>query len=288
MIGTLNALVETVEQSHDESLDVGRLAREHGTTEYHLRRMFSALAQMPLSEYVRRRRMTLAAADLVRGEQNLLDVAVRYGYGSVEAFGRAFRAVHGASPAQVRRHGGPLSTQPMLRFRLSVEGSVPMDVTITDRPAFVLAGHAAEVPLIHEGVNPHIQQHIASIPPEEHGRLKSLSDTEPAGILAVTAGLEPDAPEGATLTYLHAVALRADSTVPADLDTMSVDAGTWAVFHSSGPFPDALQQTWAATATDWFPSNPWRLRPGPSILRYLELTDTRATCEIWMPIEQAD
>ncbi|WP_324650740.1 AraC family transcriptional regulator [Georgenia sp. H159] len=287
MIGTLNALVELVEQRHDEPLDVARFAREHGSTEYHLRRMFSALAQLPLSEYVRRRRMTLAAADLVRGEPNLLDLAVRHGYGSVEAFGRAFRAVHGTSPAEVRRHGGPLSTQPMLRFRLSVEGSTPMDVTITDRPAFVLAGHAAQVPLVHRGVNPHIQEHIASIAPEEHGRLKSLSDTEPAGILAVTAGLEPDVEEGSMLTYLHAVALRDGSTVPADLDAVPVEAGTWAVFHSSGPFPDALQQTYAATATDWFPSNPWRLRPGPSILRYLELTDSHATCEIWMPVEPA-
>ncbi len=287
LIGTLNALVELVEQRHDAPVDVTDVARRHGTTEYHLRRMFSALAQMPVSEYVRRRRMTLAAADLVHGEPNLLDVAVRYGYGSVEAFGRAFRSVHGTSPAEVRRDGGPLSTQPMLRFRLSVEGSSPMDVTITDRPAFVLAGHAAQVPLVHRGVNPHIQDHIASIPPAEHARLKAMSDTEPGGILAVTAGQEPDAPEGAMLTYLHAVALRVDTTVPDDLDTMPVEAGTWAVFHSSGPFPDALQQTWAATATDWFPSNPWRLRSGPSILRYLELTETEATCEIWMPIEPA-
>lgn len=288
MIGTLNALVDLVEQNHDETIDAAGFAREHGTTEYHLRRMFSALAGMPLSEYVRRRRMTLAAADLVRGEPNLLELAVRYGYGSVEAFGRAFRAVHGTGPADVRRHGGPLSTQPVLRFRLSVEGSTPMDVTITDRPAFTLAGHAAEVPLIHQGVNPHIQEHIASIAPEEHGHLKALSDTEPGGILAVTADIEPDAPEGSMLTYLHAVAVRAETALPDDLDSMPVEAGTWAVFHSSGPFPNALQRTWAATATEWFPSNPWRLRPGPSILRYLELTDAHATCEIWMPIERAD
>lgn len=287
MIGTLNALVDLVEENHDQPLDVAAFAREHGTTEYHLRRMFSALAGLPLSEYVRRRRMTLAAADLVRGEPSLLDVAVRYGYGSVEAFTRAFRSVHGTGPSDVRRAGGPLVTQPVLRFRLSVEGSTPMDVTITDRPAFVLAGHAAQVPLQHRGVNPAIQEHIASIAPEEHARLKALSDTDPAGILAVTAGTEPDAPEGSSLTYLHGVAVRADSPLPPDLDTMTVDAGTWAVFHSSGPFPAAMQQTWAATATDWFPSNPWRLRPGPSIVRYLELTDTNATCEIWMPIEPA-
>lgn len=286
MIGTLNALVELVERSLGEEIDVAAFARERGTTEYHLRRMFSSLAQMPLSEYARRRRMTLAGADLAAGELNLLAVAVRYGYGSVEAFGRAFRSVHGTGPADVRRHGGPLSTQPMLRFRLSVEGSTPMDVTITDRPAFVLIGHAAQVPLIHQGVNPHIQEHIASIAPEEHARLKALANTEPAGILAVTADIEADAAQGSILTYLHSVAVSAEIAVPDDLDALKIEAGTWAVFSSRGPFPDAVQQLWAATATDWFPSNPWRLRPGPSILRYLELTDTYADCELWLPVEK--
>ncbi|MFE7651089.1 helix-turn-helix transcriptional regulator, partial [Streptomyces phaeoluteigriseus] len=128
MIGTLNALIDRVEAAPDEELDVAAVARAHGTTEYHLRRMFSALAGMPVSEYVRRRRMTIAAAELVGGAPSLLDVAVRHGYGSVEAFGRAFRAVHGIGPAEARRDGGPPRTQPTLRFRLSVEGSTPMDV----------------------------------------------------------------------------------------------------------------------------------------------------------------
>jgi AraC family transcriptional regulator len=286
MIAALNALVDLVEQQVGDEIDVASVARAHGTTEYHLRRMFSALAGMPLSEYVRRRRMTLAGADLVSGAASLLDVAVRYGYGSVEAFGRGFRTVHGISPAESRRDGGPLRTQPTLRFRLSVEGSTPMHVTITRLPALTLAGHAAEVPLIHEGVNPHIQQHIAGIPAEEHARLKALSDAEPAGILAVTADIEPDAPEGSLLTYLHGVALRDSTAAPADLDTLRVEAGNWAVFAAEGAFPETLQDLWAATATQWFPSNPWRLRPGPSIVRYLDLTATYVRCELWLPIEE--
>ena len=64
------------------------------------RRMFSALAGMPLSEYVRRRRMTVAAPEVVTGIGDLLGIAVRYGYGSAEAFGRAFQSVHGVSPGQ--------------------------------------------------------------------------------------------------------------------------------------------------------------------------------------------
>ena len=134
------------------------------------------LAGMPLSEYVRRRRMTAAAADLVAGSDDLLTLAVRYGYGSAEAFGRAFQSVHGVSPGQARRDGGPFRTQPCLRFRLTVEGAAPMDVRLVTRPAFRLVGHAARVPLVHEGVNPAIQQHVASLTPPEHQRLKALGD----------------------------------------------------------------------------------------------------------------
>ncbi len=289
MISALNRLVDLVEQHLTAELDVSRLAGALGTTEYHLRRMFSSLAGMPLSEYVRRRRMTVAAADVVRGEDELLSIAVRHGYGSTEAFGRAFRSVHGAGPGEVRRDGGPLRTQPQLRFRLTVEGSIPMDTRIVERPAFRLVGHAVRVPLIHHGVNPHIHQHIAALPPAEHVRLKALSDTEPGGLLQVSDGLDPDGAEGSDLTYLHGVAVSRNTPAPEDLDAIEAPAGRWAVFGTAGPHPQALQQTWAATATEWFPSNPWRLRPGPSIVAVLDRAAdfSTATCELWLPVEPA-
>ncbi|MFC6016833.1 GyrI-like domain-containing protein [Plantactinospora solaniradicis] len=287
MISALNRLVDLVEDHLTEEIDVNGLAKTLGTTEYHLRRMFSSLAGMPLSEYVRRRRMTVAAAAVVSGGDDLLSIAVQHGYGSSEAFGRAFRAVHGAGPAAVRRDGGPLRAQPQLRFRLTVEGSVPMDTRVVDRPAFRLVGHATRVPLVHQGVNPHIQQHVAALPEHEHLRLKDLSDTEPAGLLAVSDDLDPDRTEGSELTYLHGVAVSRDAPSADGLDTIEVPAGTWAVFRTTGPYPDALQETWAATATEWFPANRWRLRPGPEIVAVLERAGdfSTATCELWLPVE---
>ncbi|MCT9819802.1 AraC family transcriptional regulator [Microbacterium sp. W1N] len=288
MIAELNRLVELIEARLDDDLDVASLAAGLGTTQYHLRRMFSSLAGMPLSEYVRRRRMTLAAADIVGGD-DLLKIAVRYGYGSTEAFGRAFRSVHGALPGEVRRGGGPLRTQPQLRFRLTVEGNSTMDTRITERPAFRLVGHATRVPLIHHGINPHIQAHIAALPAAEHARLKALGDTEPHGILQVSDDVDADYAEGSELTYLHGVALAAATPVPDDLDAIEVPGGTWAVFRAAGEYPAALQQVWSATATDWFPSNPWRLRPGPSMVAVLERADDfrTAVCELWLPVERA-
>lgn len=287
MIEILNRLIDAVEADLGDEVDVDKLAREAGTTSYHVRRMFSSLAGMPVSEYIRRRRMTVAASDVV-GDEDLLTIAVRYGYGSTEAFGRAFRAVHGVSHGQVRRDGGPLRSQPQLRFRLTVEGSSPMDARIIEHPAFRLIGHAIRVPLIHEGINPHIQAHVTSLPPTEHARLKEMGNTEPSGLLQVSADVDPDYTEGSQLTYLHGVAVEAGTAVPGDLDVIEVPAGTWVVFRVSGAYPAALQETWAATATDWFPSNPWRLRPGPSIVAVLKRAAdfSTATCELWLPVER--
>ena len=161
-----------------------------------------------------------------------------------------------------------------------------MDARITDRPAFRLVGHATRVPLIHAGANPHIQSFIASLPVTEHAHLKQLSNTEPTGLLQVSANVDPDYEEGTELTYLHGVAV--SGAAPDGLDSIEVEEGTWAVFRTSGAYPAALQQTWAATATEWFPSNPWQLRPGPSIVAVLERADdfSTATTELWLPVER--
>lgn len=290
MIAELNAVVAAIEDQLAKDpatpVDLAALARWVGTTEHHLRRMFSSLAGMPVSDYVRRRRMALAAATVVAGGEDLLGIGVRHGYGSAEAFGRAFRAVHGASPGEVRRDGGPLRTQPAISFALVVHGGGTMDTRITTLPALRLVGHARRVRLVHQGSNPEIVEHVSSVPVEETVRLKALNDVEPMGVLAVCDDLDPDRAEGSELTYLHGVATTAD---PGDLDVVEAPAGTWAVFTASGPHPDTLQDTWARTATEWFPSQPWRLCVGPEIVatRSMDVATGRAEVELWLPVESA-
>ncbi|WP_243694817.1 GyrI-like domain-containing protein [Labedella populi] len=105
----------------------------------------------------------------------------------------------------------------------------------------------------------------------------------------MSADVDPDYAEGSELTYLHGVAVTEAADIPADLDVIEVPAGTWAVFRTEGGYPAALQSVWAATATDRFPSNPWRLRPGPSLVSILDRTEdfSTATCELWLPVERA-
>ncbi|MBQ0990950.1 AraC family transcriptional regulator [Micromonospora sp. PSH03] len=285
MLDRLNEAMAYIERHLDQKIEVAELARIALTSEYHFRRLFSALAGMPLSEYIRRRRLTVAGADVLAGERTLLDVAVHYGYGSAEAFARAFHAVHGVGPGEARRTGAALRAQPRMSFRLTVEGSGSMEYRIVDKDAFALVGRKARVPLVHEGMNPAIVAFIRSIDKETTERIEALSDQEPKGIVNVSDNLADSRQEGTELDYWHGVVTGA--VPPEDLDALPVQAGSWAVFTISGAFPQAVQFLWRDVFTQWFPSNPYRSRPGPEISRVRVSADgTQADAELWIPVER--
>ncbi|MFE5870252.1 GyrI-like domain-containing protein [Streptomyces roseifaciens] len=288
MLERLNQALEHIESHLDQRIEVTELARIAVTSEYHFRRMFSALAGIPLSEYIRRRRLTVAGAEVLAGERTLLEIAVRYGYGSGEAFARAFRAVHGVGPGEARRAGAALHSQPRMSFRLVVEGSSSMRYRVVENEQFRVVGKKVRAPLVHEGVNPVIADFIRGIDKETIRRIAALSDQQPEGIVGVSDNLDPSRAEGTELDYYHGVVTGSDA-VPEDMDALTVQAGTWAVFESSGPFPQALQHLWRDVFTQWFPSNPYRSRPGPEILRTRLSEDaTRADAELWIPVERTE
>ncbi|MFD8146793.1 effector binding domain-containing protein [Streptomyces sp. NPDC059708] len=284
MLDRLNQAMEHIEAHLDRHLEVSELARITVTSEYHFRRLFSSLAGMPLSEYVRRRRLTVAAAEVLAGEPTLLEIAVRYGYTSGEAFARAFRAVHGVGPGEARRSGATLNAQPRLSFRLTVEGNSTMRYRIVEKEAFKVVGRKVRVPIIYEGVNPRIAEHIRSIPAETMLRIAGLSDQDPEGVVSATVRLD-GFEEGSEVDYYHAVVSTA-AEVPEDLDVLDCPAGTWAVFENSGPFPEALQRMWGDVAAQWMPSNPYEYRPGPEILRTRASREdpARSDAQLWVPV----
>ncbi|MFD5643534.1 GyrI-like domain-containing protein [Streptomyces anulatus] len=286
MLERLNDALEHIEAHLGERIEAAELARIAMTSEYHFRRMFSALAGLPLSEYIRRRRMTVAGAEVLGApDRTLLDVAVRYGYDTGEGFARAFRAVHGIGPGEARRSGAVLRSQQRLTFRLVVEGSTAMRYKLVEKDAFRVVGRKARVPLIHEGPNPAIAEFIRGIGREELDRIAALSDQEPAGIVGVSDQLDPSRAEGTELDYYHGVVSGAEP--PEGLDALDVPAGTWAVFENEGEFPQALQYLWRDVFTQWFPSNPYASRPGPEILRVrLSEEGKRAEAELWIPVER--
>ncbi|CAL9344750.1 GyrI-like domain-containing protein [Streptomyces sp. enrichment culture] len=285
MLERLNQALDHIESHLDQDINAAELARIAATSEYHLRRLFSALAGMPLSEYVRRRRLTAAGAEVLAGRDSLLEIAVRHGYGSGEGFARAFRAMHGVGPGEARRTGAALVSQPRLAFRLTVEGSSSMRYRVVDRPEFRVVGLKARVPLVHTGPNRAIIDFVRGVEPRLTQALEKLSDQEPQGIVSVCDDLDPSRAEGTELDYYHGVVTSA--AAPEGTTVLPVPAGTWAVFTTSGPAPRAVQELWRDVFTQWFPATAYRSRPGPEILRTrLSPDGGEADAELWLPVER--
>ncbi|GAA1021169.1 AraC family transcriptional regulator [Acrocarpospora pleiomorpha] len=286
MLDRLNQAMDHIERHLDQPIEIADLARIAVTSEYHFRRMFSALAGFPLSEYIRRRRLTVAGAEVLAGDRTLLDIAVRYGYGSGEAFARAFRAMHGVGPGEARRTGAALHAQPRMSFRLVIEGSSSMRYRLVEKETFKVVGKKTRIPLVHEGMNPALVAFIRGLGQETIDRIAALSDLEPRGILSVTDDADESRAEGTELDYYQAAATTAPT--PDDMESLTVPAGTWAVFEDSGPSPHSVQYLWRDVYTQWFPSNPYQSRPGPTLLSTrLSQDGAHADSELWIPVERA-
>jgi AraC family transcriptional regulator len=285
-----NEALRRIEDNLDGEIDVAALALVAQTSEYHFRRMFSTLSGLPLSEYVRRRRLTLATAEILDGDAGVLEVAVRYGYGSADAFTRAFKAMHGMTPTEARQPGAVLRSQPRMSFHLTIKGRSDMRHRLTEIDAFRLVGRTTRIPIVYEGHNTAIADFRKSLPEDLNDRLRALADVEALpGLLFATANQEGDGPDDSWCDYYHSVATTVPAgALPDDLAVLEVPAATWIAFRGEGPFPHALQNLWAESFSEWFPSNPYRVLPGPSLLSILDRSDdcSSGTGELWMPVER--
>ena len=95
LLRNMNKALLYIEENLADEIDYKEVARLALCSEYHFKRMFSFLAGISLSEYIRRRRLTLAALDLTKQNLRIIDIAVKYGYNSPDSFTRAFQNMHG-------------------------------------------------------------------------------------------------------------------------------------------------------------------------------------------------
>ena len=141
IIRQLNAAMEYIEENLQEDVDAWAAARIACVAPDSFLRFFSYMTGMSLAEYVRRRRLTLAAED-IRGGVRVVDAAVKYGYDSAAAFSRAFARQHGMNPSEFRRRGGALRICPPASFRISILGAKDMDMRIVEFPGMTVMGIA--------------------------------------------------------------------------------------------------------------------------------------------------
>lgn len=281
----MNDAMGFIEANLTEHIDFKEAARLAFCSEYHFKRMFSFLAGISLSEYIRRRRLTLAAFDLRDPSMKVIDIAVKYGYSSPDSFTRAFQQLHGITPTEARNNGRLLKAYPKVTFQLSIKGGNEMNYQIVEKEAFRIVGIKKRVPIIFSGVNPEIASMWKSLDEERINELKNLANIEPTGLISASTNFSEGRMEekGELDHYIGAATTK---ECPENLAMLEVHASAWAVFQAVGSFPETLQNVWGRIYSEWFPASNYEQREGPEIL-WNEHKDTASPAfksEIWIPV----
>lgn len=286
-IKSMNKALSYIEENLDGDIDLKEVAKIALCSQYHFQRMFSFLAGVTLSEYIRRRRLTLAAFELSNSDIRVIDVAVKYGYSSADSFTRAFQGLHGITPSEARNNGQCLKSYPRMTFQLSIQGGNEMNYRMEEKEAFSIVGIKKRVPIIFNGVNPEIAAMWQSLNMEMIKTLKELSNVEPMGLISASVNFsEGRMEENGDLD--HYIGVATNNQCPKDLAELKVKPSTWAVFEAVGPFPETLQNVWGRIYSEWFPSSSYEIAEGPEIL-WNESKDTTSPnfkSEIWVPVKK--
>ncbi len=272
----LNQSMEYIEEHLADEINVEKLARIACCSTYHYQRMFTYMAGITLAEYIRRRRMSLAAVDLQDGKEKIIDIAGKYGYSSPTAFNRAFQAFHGIAPSAVRGEGVSVKSFSPIVFSIALKGAAEMNYRMETKEAFRIVGVSA--PLHHE-----IENNFAVVPGmwQNAGmdgtlqKLAGMMDTEPKGLLGVSACNDEE-----EWKYFIAVA----STMPkGEFEEYIIPASTWAVFSGTGT-NRSIQELEQRIITEWLPTSGYEYANAPDIEVYLNPDPQNAQYEVWIPV----
>lgn len=277
-IDRLNMAMRYIEEHIAEEPSFEHAAKVACCSVYHFQRMFAYMAGVPLSEYIRRRRMSLAVADLQGGDEKVVDIALKYGYASPTAFNRAFQSIHGVAPSLAKEPGIMLKSFPAISFKLMIKGVEEMDYRIEKKEAFRIVG--ISVPL-HKEIEKNFE-----IVPQMWGKaaadgtiakLAALMDGTPAGVLGVSnCGDDVE-------TWKYYIAVASSREIDSSLEEYVVPAATWAIF-SGGGTGVSIQELEMRIVSEWLPSSGYEYGSAPDVEVYLNADPQNTKYEVWIPV----
>ena len=236
----ISRAIDYMEEHLTEDLDIQTIAGEACVSGFYFQKIFCALCGFTVGEYIRNRRLTLAAQELSSGKARVLDVALKYGYDSPDSFPRAFTRFHGVSPSAAREKGSQLRSFAPLKIKLTLEGGTMLEYRITEKAQFTVMGLTRQF---------NMDTSYQEIPRFWSEHMKSEQGAVVCGMYGICLG-----GNGKLFNYMIADNYLPWNEVPPHCETRVIPAGTWAVFPCRGPLPQTLQDVNTQIWSEWLPA----------------------------------
>lgn len=279
LITELNLAIEYMEENLMDQMALEDVASVTSYSSYHFQRIFNYITGIPLSEYIRRRKLSLAVFDLQNGEK-VIDVAIKYGYNSADSFTRAFTKQHGVTPSQMKKESVSFNIYPPMTFQLTVKGAEKMTCRIETKKAFNMFGTFIEI----DENEKEAQEAVASF-------LKRCVDDNTYSEMNTIFGYDKDTLLHSAIfdhrenkfKYMLCQYMRDGIYVSDQYMRLHIPAGQWAVFSTNYCEVSAL---WERVYSEWLPNSGYELINSTAFeMYYGNRRKGEKRGEIWVPIK---
>ncbi|MGE6369371.1 AraC family transcriptional regulator [Planococcus kocurii] len=271
-------ILKRIEENIEQEVDYTQLCKGLNISGSSLQRIFPVLFNVTLSEYIRKRRLTKAAFELKQTQHSILDIALRYGYESPDAFAIAFKKQHGATPSGVRK-GAPINLFNALKLNLSIEGGNDLPIEIKTLPAFYVAGisidtkvNSPDIPILWKQLSESelVDDLISFSSGKSFGVCYDMKDN---GQVKYMAGWEVANP---------------DKVKQLPVEVVLIESSTFAIIPCIGKIPESLHNAWNYMWKQFFPESGY-IYSGKVDLEFYpqKFVDSKEyQMQIWVPVEK--
>lgn len=263
------ASISYIEENLTEPLDITEIAGIAGLSPFYYQRIFGALCGITVGDYIRARRMTLAAQELAGTDAKVIDVALKYGYDSPDSFARAFQRFHGITPSAAKETGAHLKSFAPMHIKISLEGGIMLDYRISEKAPFTIVG-------LKRRFNSDTSYEEI---PKFWNEWLAQGDKRP---IMGTFGLCIDM-DGKNFDYWIADLYFPWEEIPEGCETRVIPGGLWAQFRCTLKTLQAVNtQIWS----EWLPSLKEYSLAGDYDLEVYASPEEGGDCYIWVPLKK--
>ncbi len=285
-ITRMNSAMHFIESNIMEKIDSGMIAKEAQTTSFHFQRMFHTLAGITVGEYIRRRRLTLAAQEIASSNDNIIDIALKYGYESHAAFTKAFTKLHGFAPVITREAGVKIKAYPPISFHLSIKGDTNMDYKIRELKQFRVIGKMLKVSTKEN-------EHWKIVPAfwkkcESDGSITSIQKfADKSGYFKgeMFGAIMDPSEKDESFIYMIGVESKIEP-IPEGMGERIVNPQSYAVFEDTGPAPETVHKLHKRICSEWFPATKYIAAESPEfeLAHIISPNSDVHRWEVWQPV----
>ncbi len=258
-ITSLKAAIGYMEENILCDIGVCEVAEEVHMSPYYFQKGFQILTGYSVGEYLRNRRLYLAAIDIQKNDNKIIDIAYKYGYDTPESFTKAFSRFHGATPIAVRKNKVLIKTFLPLKISISIQGGDKMNYTVEKMTGFKVVGFErefsfetayAEIPKFWDEICCKYAQNISMGKTPANAYEKAVFENR-IGTYGVC--IDDIGKEG-KFRYMIAGEYVSGEVLDG-MTTYVIPEAEWVKFECVGSMPDSLQSLNTVIFKEWLPGN---------------------------------